>query len=263
MINPLPRRIPLLSTFSLLALWIAVAPLSALGQSSNYRFNVAGVSSTATSMSNLSYGAPYSASGTCIGSSCSGGLSASGYHDNGSSTIDTVDGYSEIVSLAKGESQNNTTASTADGSGINLSISSVSTALAEANYSGGFAQSPAIYKMPSRDGSSMYMSWNVNTGSTMTVTGLTASAATNIRGGTAFATATWLITVQLHDGTIVAQYNQENSGSTFTVPMPANTVVTIGWSAFTGAKATYGSSAATAAASASVIGKVAITPVGQ
>jgi len=260
--HPMPRRISRVWTFSLLALGVAVAPPSLSGQS-NYRFNVAGVSSTATSMSNGSYGAPYSASGTCVGSSCSGGLSASVYHDDGSSTIDTVDGHGEIVSLAKGESQNNTTASTADGSGINLSISSVSTAFAEANYYSGYAQSPAIYKAPFRNGTSMYMSWNINASSSMTVSGLTASAATNLQGGTGFATATWLITVQLHDGTIVAQYNQENSGSNFTVPMPANTVVTIGWSAFTGAKASYGWSAAGAYASSYVIGKISITPTGQ
>ena len=232
-----------------------LSPRQAVAQG-NYRFNMANVSSTATSMSNGAYGAPYNSSGMCIGSSCSGGLSAGGYSDNGSSAIDTIDSEGEIISLAKGESQNNTTASTADGSGINLSISSFSTALAEANYSSGFAQSPAVYKMPFRNGTSMSMSWNVNTGSNLTVTGLTASAGTSMNGGTAFATATWLITVQLHDGTIVAQYNQENSGSTFTGYIPANTLVTIGWNAFTGAKASYTNKATSAAASSSVIGRI-------
>jgi hypothetical protein len=262
MCNSRRVRAPRLLSLLMVPLLVALAPGPAVGQSSNYRFNVAGVSSTATSMSNGGYGAPYTVSGTCVGSSCSGGLSASGFHDNGSSDIDTQDGRGEILSLAKGESQNNTTASTSDGAGINLSISSFSSAFAEANYSGSYAQSPAIYKMPFRDGTSMYMSWNVNVGSNLTVTNLTATTATTILGGTAWATATWLITVQLHDGTIVAQYNQENSGSSFTAYIPANTVVTIGWSAFTGAKAVYASGGTSGAASASVNGQIAITPVG-
>lgn len=247
---------------SLLVLLVAMWPARALGQN-NYRFNMAGVSSMATSMSNGSYGAPYNVSGTCIGTSCTGGLSGSGYHDDGSSTIDTLDGYGEIISLAKGESQNNTTASTSDAAGINLSISSVSTSFAEANYSGGYAQSPAVYKSPFHDGSSMWMSWHIYVGSTLTVTNLKGSASTNQQGGSAWAIATWLVTVQLLDGTIVAQYNEENSGSSFTAQIPANTLVTIGWRATTGAKAVYSWGATSAAATAVVSGQISITPVGS
>jgi hypothetical protein len=253
------RRTMAAASFASLILMVAIPVLA----QNNYRFNMGSVSSTATSMSNGSYGAPYTNSGTCIGTSCSGGLSGSGYHDDGSSTIDTVDGYGEIISSAKGESQNNTTASTSDSAGINLSISSVATAYATANYSGGYAQSPAVYKMPFRDGTSMSMAWHIYIGSTLTVTNLKAFAQTNLQGGTGFATANWIITVQELNGTIVAQYTQDNSGSSFTAQIPANTIVTIGWTTQCGAKTSYNWGATSAYSMASVIGQVSITPVGQ
>jgi hypothetical protein len=256
-----PPRVPVSALSLLVPLLLATAPGSARGQ--NYRFNMASMSSTATSNADGVFGTPYNASGSCIGTSCSGGVSASGYHDDGSSSINTVDSNGEILALAKGTSQNNTTASTADGSGINLSISTTSSALAEANYSGSWAQSPAVYKAPFRDGTSMWMSWRVNTASYLNVTNLVGSTGSNLQGGgTGWATATWLITVQLADGTIVAQYNQANSGSTFYAQIPANTIVTIGWSAFTAAKAVYGSKPSSASTMSAVVGTIAITPIG-
>ena len=203
-------------------------------------------------MSNGAYGGPYYVEGS---------VGANGFQDDGSSAIDTPDVYGNVLSLAKGESQNSTTASTDGSAGIKLSISSIATAFAEANYSNGYAHSPAVYKPDLIcNGTFMSMSWNVDTNSSLTVTNMVSSAYTKMVGGTAWAVAMWSITVESAAGEVLAQYSA-NNGPSFTAPIPANTVVRVYWIATTGAKASGSySQQNTAFGQASVSGQIAITP---
>ena len=254
----LGQGLPFMLAFTV-PLAIVLVPGSVLGQS-NYVFNSGGVTSTATSMSNGIYGKGYGVSGTCNGTTCTGGLSPSGFKDNGHSSIDTITPSGEIASLADGTTQNATTATT--GGLVHLSISSSASSLAEGNYNPGWASSAEIYKPPTwHDGTGMFMAWNVYIASTLTVSNLKGSQYKVENGGTAFADAGWNITVETPSGTILATYDQQTNGTSFTAQIPANTIVTIGWHAITSAKAECGwFSAASASGSASVTGTVIIGP---
>lgn len=249
----LGRRLPFMPTLTV-PLAIVLVPCSVFGQVSNYVFNSGGVSSSATSMSNGTYGTGYLVSGS---------VGSSGFTDNGESKIDTKDSSGNIISAAKGTSQNATKAFTS-ALGVTLDISSVASSFADAeNYYYTYASSAGIYKPPTwHDGTGMSMAWNVNIASTLTATSLHGATSEVLNGGTAFEDASWTITVMTPSGSILAIYDELTNGSSFSVRIPANTIVWIQWQAITDAKASSNLfvSSQSASASASVTGTVAITP---
>jgi len=244
----------------LLALGLALAPISAFAQ--NYVFDSASVNAKATATADGVFAATnYFVAEQCA-PGCNGAkLSAAGFKDTGFVVKNAPNGDAGSSATVT----NNTTATTDPAKGVTLNISSLVHAQALAIANPGWAATPLPYKGPDQpwfDGTHMWMAWKVNKNSTLTVTNLTGIETPVLDGGQYFATGEWTITVTTQCcGIVIATYDEETDGNTFNAAIPANTIVTVSWSSTAGAKTAYDAvknKATSAKVDVSVTGSVTI-----